>query len=90
METNTYDNRKFMIFNVSEIDTINFDEVMETSKDTVRVSLDTTKTFVKWDGDIPPSVGNLQTSEGPFTYKEMLDILSSTEWTNNESIEWIQ
>lgn len=41
--------RKYIIFNTSELNVINFEEVMETSADTVRKSVDQTKTFVKWD-----------------------------------------
>ena len=76
--------REYMIFNISEIDSINFDEVMETSKDTIRLSIDCTKTFVKWQGDIPSCVENLQTKEGPYTHEEILDILSTEEWTSTE------
>ena len=72
-----------MIFNVSELDTINFNEVLETSADTVRKSVDLTKTFVKWDGvTIPPSVEALTTKEGPYTYEEILAILATPEWTD--------
>jgi hypothetical protein len=77
-----YNNRKFMIFNVSELPNINFDEVLETSIDTVRKSVNQTKTLVKWDGPtIPSSVQSLQTKEGPYTYDEILVILSTPEWT---------
>jgi hypothetical protein len=76
-----YDNRKFMIFNISELNQINFNEVLETSSDTVRKSVDETKTFVKWDGTIPQCVNNLTTKEGPYTYDEILIILSTSEWT---------
>jgi hypothetical protein len=77
-----YNNREFMIFNVSELPNINFDEVLETSIDTVRKSVDETKTLVKWDGDeIPQSVQSLQTKEGPYTYDEILVILSTPEWS---------
>lgn len=78
-----YENRKFMIFNVSELPQINFSEVLETSIDTVRKSVDETKTFVKWDGDIPSSISNLTTSEGPYTYEEITEILMSPEWLPN-------
>jgi hypothetical protein len=44
---NMYDNRKYIIFSTSELDKINFDEVLETSAETVRKSVDETKTFVK-------------------------------------------
>jgi hypothetical protein len=76
-----YDNREFMIFNVSELPNINFEEVLETSIDTVRKSVDETKTFVKWDGVIPECVVTLTTKEGPYTYDEILNILSTPEWT---------
>ena len=78
-----YENRKFMIFNISELDNIDFTQVSETSKDTVRKSVDETKTFVKWDDNIPECVINLNTKEGPYTYEEILDILSTEEWTKN-------
>ena len=84
METQIYDNRQFMIFNVSELPQIDFNEVLETSAETVRKSVDGTKTFVKWDNVIPSSVENLTTKEGPYTYDEMLNILSTPEWTSNE------
>jgi hypothetical protein len=78
-----YVNREFMIFNVSELNSINFNEVLETSIDTVRKSVDLTKTFVKWDGvTIPQCVQNLTTKEGPYTYNEILTILATPEWTD--------
>lgn len=81
METQDYENRKFMIFNVSELNQIDFSQVCETSIDTVRKSVDETKTFVKWNGTIPDCVDNLTTKEGPYTYGEILAILSTTEWS---------
>jgi hypothetical protein len=78
-----YENREFMIFNVSELPQIDFTQVLETSIDTVRKSVDQTKTFVKWDGEvIPSSVDSLTTKEGPYTYNEILDILATPEWTD--------
>ena len=77
-----YDQRNFMIFDTVELDKIDFNEVLETSSDTVRKSVDGTKTFVKWDGEtIPSSVQNLTTKSGPYSYNEMLEILSGPEWT---------
>jgi hypothetical protein len=72
-----------MIFSVTELPNIDFTQVNETSAETVRKSIDGTKTFVKWDGDnIPSSVETLTTKEGPYTYEEILIILSTEEWTN--------
>ena len=76
-----YSERNFMIFNVSEINKINFDEVLESSAQWLRKSVDETKTFVKWGGStIPSSVQTLTTSEGPYTYDEIEVILNSTDW----------
>ena len=81
-----YDNRRFMIFNVSELGQIDFSTVLETSAETVRKSVDGTKTFVKWDGTIPTCVSNLTTKEGPYTYDEILVILATSEWTDPNPI----
>lgn len=79
-----YNNRQFMIFSVTELNQIDFTQVCETSIDTVRKSVDETKTFVKWDGEgIPTSVEGLTTKEGPYTYEEILTILSTEEWSSN-------
>jgi hypothetical protein len=86
METQDYPNREFMIFNVSELPLIDFNQVHETSEDTVRRSVDGTLTFVKWDGAVPSSIAALTTTEGPYTYDEILTILSGPEWTSNEMI----
>ena len=82
-----YDNREFMIFNVSELSQINFTQVLETSADTVRKSVDGEKTFVKWDGAMPQCVIDLTTSEGPYTYEEILAILATPEWTDPNPME---
>ena len=82
-----YGQRQFMIFNVSELPLIDFTQVLETSIDTVRKSIDGTKTFVKWEGDIIlSSVDSLTTKEGPYNYDEILSILSTSEWSSNQEI----
>ncbi len=81
-----YDHRTFMIFNVSELEKINFNEVLETSINTVRKSIDLTKTFVKWEGDTPPSVLTLTTTEGPYNYDEMVALMSTPEWQSDDII----
>jgi hypothetical protein len=77
-----YENREYMIFNVSELLGIDFSQVLETSAETVRKSVDGTKTFVKWEGTEPSCVANLQTKEGPYTYSQILEILAGPEWSS--------
>ena len=76
-----YENRSFAIFSTTEIDKVDFSLVGETSADTIRKSVDESKTFVKWDGEQPEFVSTLTTLEGPYTYTEILEILSGAEWT---------
>lgn len=76
-----YDNRNYMIFNISELNQIDFNQVLETSSETVRKSVDGSLTFVKWDGDMPQCVSNLTTKEGPYSHDEMLEILNGPNWT---------
>lgn len=86
--SHTFNHRNFMIFNVTELGSVNFNEVLETSQDTIRKSIDETKTFVKWMGDIvPPSVDSLTTKEGPYHYEDMLTILATPAWTEPEEKE---
>jgi len=76
--------RTFVIFSVSEIGSIDFSEVLETSAETLRLSVDGTKTFVKWDGvSVPVCVESLTTKSPYYSYEEMLAILSTEEWVNN-------
>ena len=77
-----YENRQFAIFSTTEIDKIDFSQVLETSESTLRKSTDSTKTFVKWDGEQPEFISELTTLEGPYTYSEILEILFTPEWTS--------
>jgi len=75
--------RDFMIFNTSETGSIDFNDVAETSIDTLRLNLSGSRTFVKWDGDIPTSVSSLTTKEGPYTHQQILTILTGSEWADD-------
>lgn len=75
--------RNYMIFNTSETGSIDFTEVLETSKDTLRLNLSGSKTFVKWEGVVTPeSVNLLTTKEGPYNSIEIREILSTSEWVD--------
>ena len=77
----------YVIFNVSELDKIDFSQVFETSAETVRKSVDETLTFVKYATDeMPSSVASLDTKQGPYSHEEILAILNTPEWTPEEPI----
>jgi hypothetical protein len=81
-----YQERNYCIFSTSELDKIDFNQVCETSADTVRRSVDGTKTFVKWDGEIPSCVSLLETASPHYTHAEIIEILSTEEWTSPEDM----
>jgi hypothetical protein len=62
-----YESRNFAIFSTTEIDKIDFSSVCESSAETLRKSVDGTKTFVKWDqapyDPTPYQITNTETNE---------------------------
>ena len=76
-----YKARNYLILNVSEINLINFDEVYETNEETLRKSLDGTKTLIKWFDKKPKFINDLKTKEGPYNYDQIIQILATSEWT---------
>lgn len=91
-----YDNRRYVIFDVSELGMVDFDQVMETSAETVRKSVDGLKTFVKYVnvmstpidplipesfGVMPSSIAALTTKSQEYSHEEILTILSGVEWS---------
>lgn len=75
-------NRKYVIISNSEVNSVNFDQVLETSAQTLRFSLDGSATFVKFEGDTPAFLaGKTQHS-----HSEMLTILAGSEWTDPNAI----
>jgi hypothetical protein len=80
-------NHTYIIFSMTEINVVDFSQVLETSQDTVRLSVDGTKTVVKYDGDMPSSIVALTTKEGPYTHEEILSIMQTPEWYNPDDIE---
>ena len=79
-----FENRKYVIFATTELNKINFNEVLETSASTVRKSIEGTKTFIKWDGDTPSCVSNLTSTEGPYTHGQITTILDTDAWVSEE------
>lgn len=81
-----WDNYRWVIFDTSETSSINFNQVQETSIDTLRLNYSGSQTFVKYIGDMPPTVTNLTTKEGPYTYDEILNLLTGSAWMYSGSV----
>jgi len=74
--------RTYCIINSDEVSSVNFDQVSETSTDTLRYSLDGTQTFVKYEGEQPSFLNGKQ----EYTHSEILTILATPEWTDPDPI----
>ena len=74
--------RTYIIINMTEIGLVDFTQVLETSQETIRISLDGLQTLLKWGGAEPPFVSNLSYYDGPYTHSEILTILATPEWTD--------
>jgi hypothetical protein len=72
--------RTYVIIDASEVGNVDFNQVEETSADTLRYSVDGTKTFVKFEGDTP----SFLIGEPQYDHAEILTILSGAEWTSDE------
>jgi|TARA_R100001530_G_scaffold71392_1_gene50563 hypothetical protein len=78
-----YENRKYVIINASEVGTVDFSQVHETSASTLRYSLDDSQTFVKFDGDTPSFLdGKTQ-----YNHSQIRTILAGEDWHEELEIE---
>jgi hypothetical protein len=76
----SFENRKWVIFSTSETGSIDFSQVLETSVETLRLNLSGSKTFVKYETDMPSSVSDLTTRTSEYTHTEIRNLLTGSEW----------
>tara|TARA_R110002167_G_scaffold132526_1_gene316786 strand:- start:2102 stop:2344 length:243 start_codon:yes stop_codon:yes gene_type:complete len=67
----------YVIYDIDNISQINFSEVFETSEATLRLSLDGTKTVLKFVGETPTFLVGLE----QHNHSEILAIMNTLEWT---------
>ena len=75
--------RRYAIIQVSDIDKIDFDEIDETSKDTLRISVDGYLTFVKWNEGYPKCLSHMRIIWGPYEEDEFRILLLTENWTGS-------
>ena len=72
----------YIIYNIADVSSIDFSQVDETSQDTLRLSIDGTKTVLKFTGETPNFLVGLQ----QYNHSEILAIMQTTDWTNEEEL----
>ena len=73
-----YADRRWVFLNSGDVASIDFNQVMQTSAETLRYCLDGTKTFVKYEGYKPKFLYG----KPAFSYNKILDTLNDIhgEW----------
>jgi len=74
--------RNYVIIDASEVSSVDFDQVLETSADTLRYNLAGTQTFVKFEGNTP----SFLEGKTALDRSEMLAVLSTEEWSSDDPI----
>ena len=77
----------YIIINMTEIGLVDFNEVLETSQSTIRISVDGTQTVLKWNSSEPSFVASLSSYDGPYTHSEILPIMATAAWTDPNPME---
>jgi hypothetical protein len=79
--------RRYVIINVSDIDSIDFAQVLETSRDTVRYRLDGVKAVLNYEGAMPATISALSPTPQVYTRDEIRPIMWSIEWELDDTDE---
>ena len=72
----------YIIINMTEIGLVDFNEILETSEATLRLSVNSLQTVLKWEGSEPSFVATLSSYDGPYTHSEILTIMATPAWTD--------
>ena len=75
-----FENRKWVIVNVSDITEEMIASAIQTSMSTLRKSLDGSKAILKWEGDTPSCFDGMTT----YSHSEILTELNKSDWTSSD------
>ena len=70
----------YVIYNMEDASNIDFSKVVESSLDTLRLSVDGTKTVLKFQGETPEFLEGVQ----QYNHAQTLEIMHSEEWTHEQ------
>ena len=65
---------------MDDVSNIDFSEIIETSQDTLRLSVNDEKTVLKFEGETPSFLVGLQ----QYTYSEIVPIMRTAEWVHEQ------
>ena len=71
---------KYVIYNMDDVSNIDFSQVVETSQQTLRLSVNGEKTLLKFRGETPSFLVGLQ----QYNHSEILPIMQTVEWNHEQ------
>jgi hypothetical protein len=76
-----FSDRSYVIIPTGSIGWIVFEDVLQTSIDSLRVDVAGTGTFVKYTGTMPASVNSIPGRSDAYDWSQMSNILAGLDWT---------
>jgi len=75
--------RTYAVINIAELDLIDFSQIEQTSRNTIRKSLDNTQFVIKWqDGYEPTFIADgTVIPVGIYTHSEILELMATDKWS---------
>ena len=73
--------KNYAIIAFSDIEMVDFSEVVTTSIETTMMSVDGDKCVIGYMGDPPSSLASIPSLEGEYSHKEIKAIKNTPEWT---------
>jgi len=71
---------KYVLILAEEVSSVNFSQVLETSEDTLRYSLDNNQALLKFKGETPSFLEGKTT----YNYEAIMEILNSPSWAEQD------
>ena len=71
---------KYVTILAEQVASVDFNQVLETSEDTLRYNNDRSLALLKFDGDTPSFLEGKTT----YDYEQIMEILDSPEWTQED------
>ena len=71
---------KYVLINASEVSSVDFNQILQTSTNTLRYNNDNTKTFVKFKGNTPLFLNG----KTQYNNSQIRTVLDGANWTEQE------
>lgn len=79
-------NRTYQTINIADLENIDFSQVMETSANTIRKSIDETLFTIKWVSEPSFITDETVIPVGTYNHAEILEIMNTDAWSSGDDL----